>query len=179
MAGSAPRYARAFAEVTQEARLDSNAAEQQLRDFAAALSTSRELRELLDNPAVEMTQKLKVIHALAPRIGMYAQVRNFVAVILDHHRLAELDQIIDEYRSIADALSGTTEARVTSARPLDPVSRAELERQITTLSGGPIRVSYTEDPALLGGAVVEVGSTVYDGSLRTQLDQLKHRLVNA
>lgn len=179
MAGSAPRYARAFAEVTQAARLDSSAAEQQLRDFSSALSTSRELREYLESPSIEMTHKLAMIDALAPRIGMFVQVRNFIAVILDHHRLSELDEIIDEYRSISDALSGTTEARITSARPLDAIARAELEGQITRLTGGPVRVSYSENADLIGGAVVEIGSTVYDGSLRTQLDQLKNRLVNA
>ena len=179
MASSAPRYARAFAEVAESARLDPNAAEQQMRDFSDALSTSRELREYLENPSVEAARKLGVIDALAPRIGMYAQVRNFIAVIVDHHRLGELDEIVTEFRRIIDERSGVAEARITSARPLDGGTRAELEQQISKLTGGPIRASYAEDPNLLGGAVVEIGSTIYDGSLRAQLDQLKNRLVNA
>ena len=179
MASSAPRYARAFAEVAESSHLDSNAAEQQLRDFADALATSRELREFLENPSVENEGKLKVIDALAPRIGMYPQVRNFVAVIMDHHRLGEFNEIVDEFRRISDEHSGVTEARITSARPLDRGARAELEGQISKLTGGPVRASYAENPDLLGGAVVEVGSTIYDGSLRAQLDQLKSRLVNA
>ena len=179
MASSAPRYARAFAEVADSVRLDSDAAEQQMRDFADALNTSRELREFLENPAVEAARKLKVLDALAPRIGMYPQVRNFIAVILDHRRLGEFNDIIDEYRRISDEQAGITEAHITSARPLDKAARAELEAQISKLVGGPIRTSYAEDPALLGGAVVEIGSTVYDGSIKAQLDQLKNRLVNA
>jgi F-type H+-transporting ATPase subunit delta len=179
MASSAPRYARAFAEVADSVRLDPNAAEQQMRDFADALTTSRELREFLDNPSVEGARKLKVLDALAPRIGMYPQVRNFIAVILDHRRLGEFNEIIDEYRRISDERAGIKEARITSARPLDKVARAELEGQIAKLTGGPVRASYAEDPALLGGAVVEIGSTVYDGSIKAQLDQLKNRLVNA
>jgi F-type H+-transporting ATPase subunit delta len=179
VASSAPRYARAFAEVAESSHLDSNAAEQQLRDFADALATSRELREFLENPSVENEGKLKVIDALAPRIGMYPQVRNFVAVIMDHHRLGEFNEIVDEFRRISDEHSGVTEARITSARPLDRGARAELEGQISKLTGGPVRASYAENPDLLGGAVVEVGSTIYDGSLRAQLDQLKSRLVNA
>jgi F-type H+-transporting ATPase subunit delta len=179
VASSAPRYARAFAEVVESARLDSNAAEQQLRDFADALASSRELREFLQNPSIEGARKLKVIDALAPRIGMYPQVRNFIAVIVDHHRLGEFNEILDEYRRISDEHSGIIEARITSARSLDAVARAQLEGQISKLTGGPVRASYSEDPDLLGGAVVEIGSTIYDGSLRAQLDQLKTRLVNA
>ena len=179
MATAAPRYARAFAEVAESSRLDVNAAEQQLRDFADALATSRDLREFLDNPSVEGARKLKVIDALAPRIGMYPQVRNLIAVIVDHRRLSEFGEIIDEFRRIIDESSGVTEARITSARPLDRAARAELESQISKLTGGPIRASYAENPSLLGGAVLEIGSTIYDGSLRAQLDQLKNRLVNA
>jgi F-type H+-transporting ATPase subunit delta len=179
VASSAPRYARAFTEVADSARLDPKAAEQQMRDFADALNTSSELREFLENPSIEAASKLKIIDALAPRIGMYPQVRNFIAVITDHRRLAELNDIIEEYRRISDERAGISEARITSARPLDSAARAELERQVSKLTGGPIRASYAEDPSLLGGAVVEIGSTVYDGSIKAQLDQLKTRLVNA
>jgi F-type H+-transporting ATPase subunit delta len=179
VASSAPRYARAFADVAESSQLDSNAAEQQMRDFADALTTSRELREFLENPSIDMPRKLKVLDALAPRIGMYPQVRNFIAVILDHRRLGELNDIITEFRRLADERSGITEAHITSARPLDTAARSELEAQVSKLTGGPVRASYSEDPNLLGGAVVEIGSTIYDGSLRAQLDQLKNRLINA
>ena len=179
MASSAPRYARAFAEVAESARLDAKTAEQQMRDFSDALNTSTELRDFLGNPSVERASKLKVIDALAPRIGMYPQVRNFIAVITDHSRLYELNEIVDEYSRISDERAGIREARITSARPLDNAARAELERQVSKLAGGPVRASYAEDSSLLGGAVVEIGSTVYDGSIKAQLDQLKTRLVNA
>jgi len=179
VASSAPRYARAFAEVAESVRLDAAAAEQQMRDFADALHTSRELREFLENPSIESSRKLKVLDALAPRIGMYPQVRNFIAVIMDHRRLGEFNEIVEEYRKISDERAGITEARITSARTLDASARVELEQQISKLTGGPVRASYAEDPNLLGGAVVEIGSTVYDGSIRAQLDQLKNRLVNA
>jgi F-type H+-transporting ATPase subunit delta len=179
VASSAPRYARAFAEVAESMRLNSDAAEQQMRDFADALAISRELREFLENPSIEAVRKLQLLDALAPRIGMYPQVRNFIAVILDHHRLGELNEIIAEYRRISDERAGITEARITSARPLDTAARGQLEAQISKLTGGPVRASYSENPNLLGGAVVEIGSTIYDGSIRAQLDQLKNRLVNA
>jgi F-type H+-transporting ATPase subunit delta len=179
VASSAPRYARAFAEVAESARLDAAAAQQQMRDFADTLAGSSELRELLENPSIEMAKKLKVLDAIAARLRMFAQVRNFIAVILEHHRLPELDQILTAYRELADEHSGAVEARITSSRPLNPVDRAQLEAQIAKLAGARVRASYAEDASLLGGAVVEIGSTIYDGSVRAQLQQLKQKLVNA
>ena len=78
-----------------------------------------------------------------------------------------------------DEHAGAVEARITSARPLNAADRAQLEAQIAKLAGARVRASYGEDATLLGGAVVEIGSTVYDGSVRAQLQQLKQRLVNA
>jgi F-type H+-transporting ATPase subunit delta len=179
MASSAPRYARAFAEVAESAKLDAGKAQQQLRDFADTLAGSGELREFLENPSIEIPKKLKVLNAIAGRLGMFAQVRNFIAVILEHHRLVELDEILAEYRNLVDEHAGAVEARITSSRPLNGVDRAQLEAQIAKLAGARVRASYTEDASLLGGAVVEIGSTIYDGSVRGQLQQLKQRLVNA
>ena len=173
------RYAHAFASVANSNHLDVAAAQQQLNDFSATLSGSRELREVLMNPSIANEQKLKILDAIAGRIGMFPQVRNFIAVIMDHQRLAELDEILTEYHAVADDQSGLTEAEVTSARPLNDEDRAELEAQVAKLAGGRVRTTYSQDASLLGGAVVSIGSTVYDGSIRTQLQQLKQKLVNA
>jgi F-type H+-transporting ATPase subunit delta len=180
MASAAPRYAHAFSQVTEAAGLDAAAVRQQLSDFAETLAGSGELRELLMNPSIEIQQKIKVLDAMAARMGMSTQVRNFIAVILDHQRLAELDEIFSAYAEIVDEHSGAAEATVTTAHPLNAEDRASLEAQIAKLAGGArVRASYAEDASLLGGAVVQIGSTVYDGSVRAQLQQLKHRLVNA
>jgi F-type H+-transporting ATPase subunit delta len=179
MASSAPRYARAFAEVAESVRLDAAAAQQQLRDFAETLAGSGELREFLENPSIEIGKKLKVLDAIAARIGMFLQVRNFLAVILEHHRLGELEDILTAYRDLVDEHAGAVEARITSSRKLNQADRAQLEAQIAKLAGARVRASYTEDASLLGGAVVEIGSMIYDGSVRAQLQQLKRRLVNA
>ena len=173
------RYAHAFADVAESAHLDLRAAESQLRDFADTVAGSRDLRELLDNPSIERGAKLKVIDAIAARLSLYAQVRNFLAVIVEHRRLAELNDIIAAYREIADKDSGAVEARITTARPLNDSDRAQLEAQVAALAGARVRASYAQDAALLGGAVVEIGSTIYDGSIRAQLQQLKQRMVNA
>lgn len=173
------RYAHAFASVAASRHLDAAAAQQQARDFSETLKGSRELREVLMNPSIPGGQKLKVIDAIAARIGMLPQVRNFIAVIMDHQRLAELDEILSEYHEIADEQSGLTEAEIVTAHPLNGEDRAELEAQVAKVAGGRVRATYREDATLLGGAVVRIGSTVYDGSLRGQFAQLKQRLVNA
>jgi F-type H+-transporting ATPase subunit delta len=173
------RYAHAFASVAAASHLNVAAAQQQLSDFSGTLAGSRELREVLMNPSIANEQKLKVLDAIAGRIGMFPQVRNFIAVIMNHQRLDELDEILTEYHAVADDQSGLTEAEVTSARPLNDNDRAELEAQVQKLAGGRIRTTYSQDATLLGGAVVRIGSTVYDGSIRAQLQQLKQKLVNA
>jgi len=179
VASPAPRYARAFAEVQESAKFDVVAALQQMRDFGATLADSHELREFLENPSIEMAKKLKVLDAIGARIGFFPQVRNFMAVILEHHRLNELEEILAEYEELADEHAGAVEAKITSSRPLNAEDRAQLESQIAKLAGAKVRASYAEDASLLGGVLVEIGSTIYDGSVRAQLQQLKQRLVNA
>jgi F-type H+-transporting ATPase subunit delta len=173
------RYAHAFAAVASKQHLDVSAAEQQLNDFAGTLAGSHDLREVLMNPSIPNPQKLKVIDAIAQRIGMFPAVRNFIAVIMEHQRLHELNEILTEYHTIADEQSHMAEAEITSARPLNDQDRADLEAQVAKLAGGRIRATYHQDPTLLGGAIVRIGSTVYDGSIRAQLQQLKQKLVNA
>jgi F-type H+-transporting ATPase subunit delta len=173
------RYAHAFASVAASNHLDANAVQQQLRDFNDTLAGSHELHEVLVNPSIPSEQKLKVLDAISGRIGMIPQVRNFVAVIMDHQRLSELDEILAEYHEIADEQSGLAEAEITSAHPLNEEDRAQLEAQVAKVAGGRVRASYRQDATLLGGAVVRIGSTVYDGSLRGQFQQLKQKLVNA
>ena len=173
------RYAHAFASVAASKHLDANAAQQQLRDFSDTFTGSHELREVLMNPSIVNEQKLKVLDAIAGRIGMIPQVRNFLAVIMDHQRLSELDEILTEYHEIADEQSGLAEAEITSAHPLNDEDRAQLEAQVAKVAGGRVRATYREDATLLGGAVVRIGSTVYDGSLRGQFQQLKQKLANA
>jgi F-type H+-transporting ATPase subunit delta len=173
------RYAHAFASVAASSHLDVAAVQQQLNDFSGTLAGSHELREVLMNPSIATEQKLRVLDAIAGRIGMFPQVRNFLAVIMDHQRLAELNDILAEYHRVADEQSNLAEAEITSARPLNDQDRAELETQVAKLAGGPVRATFRQDPTLLGGAVVRIGSTVYDGSIRAQFEQLKQKLVNA
>lgn len=174
------RYARALAAVISDQKLDLIAAQGQLNDFANLLDESAELREVLQNPSIPEAQKLKVLDALAPRLGLSRPIRNFIAVLTHHQRLHELRDMISAYANIADENKGIAEVEITTARPLDADNRRLLEQQVAKLAGeSSVQATYREDPSLLGGAVVKLGSTVYDGSVRGQLEQMRQRLATA
>jgi len=174
------RYARALSAVISDQKLDPGTSQSELNDFADLLEASAALREVLENPSIPEPQKLKVLDAIAARAGMSRTVRNVIALITHHERLHELRSIIDAFAALSDEQGGVADAEIVSAHPLDKAHRKLLEEQVSKLSGGQrVRAVYTEDATLLGGAVVRVGSTVYDGSVRAQLQQLKQRLVKA
>lgn len=174
------RYARAFAAVVEETKGNPADARAQLTSFQAALEGSRDLREVLANPAVPEPQKLRLLDALAERMELSRIARNLIAVISAHGRLHEFGEILTAYSTLADAEGHVAEAQIVSARPLDEESRKLLLGQIARLAGTEeVRASYTEDASLLGGAIVRLGSTVYDGSVRAQLEEMKQRLISA
>jgi F-type H+-transporting ATPase subunit delta len=175
----APRYAHAFASVAASANLDVSAAQQQMKDFAGTLADSPHLGEVLADPSLSAEKKLSILDAVCEKIGMYREVRNFIAVIMDHHRLHELQEILDEYHAVAEAGAGIAEAEVTSARELNHDDRQQLEFEISKLAVSRVSVTYKQDPTLIGGAVVRIGSTIYDGSVRAQLEQMKQSLMKA
>ncbi len=179
MAAYASRYARAFAQVIAANHLDGSAAQRQLADFAATLDESRELREVLMNPAISQVQKVKILDAIAPRLGMFSQVRNLIAVVMEHQRLGDLNEILNNYATLADEQSGVIEAEITSAHVLNEDDRRELEVHVARKAGGEVRTTYLQDPSLLGGILLKIGSTVYDGSIKAQLTSLKQRLCKA
>ena len=174
------RYAHALDEVVLEQKLSRGEVSSQLKDFQTTLSESAALREIFENPSIPEEQKLRVLDGIASRLGMSRTVRNFVAVMMNHGRLQELGGIVEAYLERADKDNGVAEAEIVSARPLDEAGRRTLEQSVARLTGGSsVRASYREDPALLGGAVIRVGSTVYDGSVRGQLEQMKQRMFAA
>jgi len=178
MASFASRYARAFTEVIFEVKLDPKAVRRQLDDFAAAWHESRELREFLTDPSFPVEQKVGLLDKLNGTLQMAKETRNFVAVLIRNGRIGGLDEVLVDLRRELNLRLGISEAKVTSARKLDDGERKELEKQIATLTGGTVEAQYEEDSALLGGAVVQVGSTVYDGSVRGRLDRLREELIS-
>jgi F-type H+-transporting ATPase subunit delta len=173
MASVASTYARAFADVVLSAHLDASRATAELRTIAALLAESAELRRVWENPAIPAEQKRRVLDVIAERDGITKQVRNLVAVLIDHRRVHFLEPIIQQVEKELDARLGFAEAEITSARELGDAEKRTLEAQVEKLTGKKVRARYGQDESLLGGAVVRVGSTIYDGSVKGQLERIR------
>jgi F-type H+-transporting ATPase subunit delta len=104
-------------------------------------------------------------------------VRNFLAVLISHERLATLGEIIEEYRLEMNRRLSISDAEIVTARPLQDQERAKLEREVADLAGTRVNATFRQDKSLIGGAMVRIGSTIYDGSVRGRLERLKERLV--
>lgn len=176
MASFASRYARALADVLLEAHQNPKEAQQQLADFAAAWHESRELREFFLDPSFPAEQKVELLDKLNGRLRMSQPVRNFVAILIRNGRVGGFDDVAAEFRREVNRRLGISEAKVTSARALDDQERRELEAGIAKLTGGQVEAQYAVDSSLIGGVIVQAGSTVYDGSVRGRLDQLRQEL---
>ena len=179
MAVFAARYARAFADVVQEAKLNTAEVEQQLKDFSATFAGSKDLRELLLNPSIPAQKRVSILDTVNARIGCGPKVRNFLAVLIRHERLAALGEIFEEYRLEMNRRLAISDAVVVTARPLQDQERASLEGQVAALAGTRINATFRQDKSLIGGVIVRIGSTIYDGSVRGRLDRLKERLVSS
>jgi F-type H+-transporting ATPase subunit delta len=170
------RYACALADVVLGKHLDRQQTAQELALFAQLMESSRELRTIWQNPSVEGVQKRKVLDWIVARAGASQMVRNFIAVLIDRHRISALREVIREVELELNKHAGLTEAEVTSARPMSDLAKRALEARMEELTGKPVLAHYATDASLLGGAVVKAGSTVYDGSLRRQFEELKEQL---
>jgi len=170
------RYARALVDAVDDMKLDARAVVQQLSALVDLVRASADLRHVWENPAIPADQKRKLLDAIATREGVLKPVRNFVAVLIDHRRAAALPEIAKQVELEMDRRLGLAEAQVTSARELSPDERRDLESQMERLTGKKVRAKYATDGRLLGGAVVRLGSTIYDGSVRGQLQKMKERL---
>jgi F-type H+-transporting ATPase subunit delta len=135
------------------------------------------LRRVLENPSIPGDRKRAVLDAIAKRLGTTRQVRNFIAVVTDHRRLPLFSEILKQLEQELNDRQGFAEAQVSTARPLSDHEKQMLEAEITTLTGKKVRARYEQDSSLLGGAVVQVGSTIYDGSVKGQLEKIQEQLV--
>jgi F-type H+-transporting ATPase subunit delta len=171
----AKRYAAALADVAME----QGAAEpvkKNLADFAEAVRGSADLANLLASPSVPRGNKQAVIGKLAARMGVGKIFRNFLLLLADNRRTALLPEIAEAFDALLLERMGIAEAQVTSAAELTAAQKTELNGAMERLTGKKVQSRYRVDRGLLGGAVVRIGSTVYDGSVREQLDRLRDRL---
>lgn len=171
------RYASAFLDVVAAAKLDTKAIDQQFSDFLATWEGSCELREFFTNPAIPAAQKRAILDKLNARIGMMKELRNLMAVLIDHDRIGQVAEVVAAYRSILQEKMGIKPAEIVTARELSTEERDALVAEVAKVAGAQIDASFSQDKSILGGAVVRIGSTVYDGSVRGRLERLREELV--
>jgi F-type H+-transporting ATPase subunit delta len=166
-----------LADVLADEKLDASKAVEQLRSLVAAFQESRDLREVWESPAIAVEQKRGVLDAIAARIGITDRpVRNFIAVLIDHNRIALLPEIVKQLEIELNNRNGRIDAQIVSARELGPEQRSALIAELSRMTGKIVLPFYVTDKTLIGGVTVRVGSTIYDGSVRGQLLRIRQQL---
>lgn len=149
----------------------------ELDDFAAAYRSSAELRDSLETPALTMREKSRLLEALAARLAASPITLNFLRLLATNYRMAMLDQVVAAYRRISQARLGIVEVKISSAADLSEAERNALTARFRALTRHPVELEFRLDKNLLGGILAQIGSTVYDGSVRGRLERIGHQLV--
>lgn len=173
------RYARAYADVAVKNKLNPEKTIAEFQQMADVVNSSRELRNVLQNPAVTREQKLKLLDSIIHHIGATKMLRNFLAVLIDNRRIGNIGDLLEQFKQELDRRMGIAEAKVSSVRELSAAEKKSLEQQLATLTGKTVRATYSQDPSLLGGVLVRVGSTIYDGSVQGRLQRMRQELATA
>jgi len=176
MASVTKTYARAFADVVFHQRIDPAKALNETQSIAQLVAANKPLREVWDAPSIPAEQKRGVLDAIVAREKISRPVRNFIAVLIDHHRINFLHSIVKQFEQELNQRMGFSEAEIISARELSEPERRTLETQVEKLTSRKVRARYAQDRAILGGAVVRVGSTIYDGSVRGRLERIRQAI---
>jgi F-type H+-transporting ATPase subunit delta len=174
-AGAASRYARALADVALDDK-DADRVRHDLGSLAEAFRLSADLRAFLESPSISHDLKHRAASELASRMDLVPAVRNCVFLLIDHHRTELLGEIRGAFEAELNARLGIAQAEVTSARELSDEERRKLTTALERCTGKRIEARFRRDESLVGGTVVRVGSTIYDGSVREQLMRLREQL---
>lgn len=174
------RYARALVDVVTSpgapAAGDPRVLAGQLKEFAQVLEQNSELKILFATPAISAARKLTVLSEIAPKMGLNAVAHNFLGVVLEHERFAMLADIVEAFELLLNERLGIVVAQVSSARALGDTEKQALETALRQRTGKQVQMKFSLDPTLIGGVTAQVGSTIYDGSVRGQLERLRAEL---
>lgn len=175
MRSASLQYANALADVAL-AQGAAAPVTQQLGDFTAAYASSAELRNMLASPAVSKAEKRAVAERISARLGASKIVRNFLFVVIDHQRTPLLPKIFESFENVVRERQGVAEAEIFSPTALNEAQKKQLTQALERLTGKRVETRFSLDTGLLGGAMVRVGDTIYDGSLRKSLNALREQL---
>ena len=174
MSVAASRYAKALLDVLYPAKAEIG--RDQLVTFSSLLSQQSEARLLLENPTVSAEKRKELLGKLSNALGLDTPIRNFLNLLVERNRLELLDEVVSTYEGLLDEKLGVVRARVTSAQELDAKQRDEVASRLKALTGKKVRMEVLVDPSLIGGLVAQVGSTIYDGSIRQRLQAFRNNL---
>ncbi len=170
------RYARAlFSLASEENRVA--AVREELRRLGALLEASPELRAVLLQPLHPAAERRSVLESVAERLAASSLLRRFYSYLIDQRRLVAFAEIEAEFVRLADEAAGRSRVRLKTAQPLSEAQTERLVRALSARAGTQVELEIEVDPELVGGLVAQLGDTVYDGSLRTQLQQLRSALL--
>lgn len=174
------RYAQALADAVfaPNSGVDPRQVSSELHSFDDTVRSVPELKNVLLSPAVATGRKRAVVERLAAALPLSRLVRNFLFVLIDRRRADLLHEIAPAFDAAVDERLGLVRAEVTSAAPLSDAQVSELEAALSQVAGRKVRCEFQVDPSLIGGVVARIGSTVYDGSVRSQLDAMRQTLVS-
>ena len=148
----------------------------EIESLGSLFDESRELRDALLTPLHPAAERKSAIRAIAQRASLSPLVQNFLCYLIDQRRLIDFSEIIDAYGAFSDEAEGMVTAEVVAASPLDDRRKDRLRRALSERTGQEVKLEIVVDPKLIGGAIAKVGDLVFDGSLRTQLGQLRANL---
>ena len=172
---AAHRYAKALFGLAEEEHRHREV-RSELADLISLFDENQELRDALLTPLHPASERKAALRAVAERIGTSRLVENFISYLVDQRRLIDFHSIVEAYGELADDAEGLLTAEVIAASPLDDRRKDRLRRALSDRTGREVRLEIKIDPALIGGAIAKVGDLVFDGSLRTQLGQLRANL---
>jgi F-type H+-transporting ATPase subunit delta len=174
MSVAASRYAKALLDVLYPARAESGI--DQLRKFLSVLSEQDDARLVFENPTLSVVSRKDLLDKMGDALSLDPPIRNFLGLLIERNRLDLLDEIAKTYEALLDEKLGIVRARVTTALALDAIQQEQVSARLHALTGKKVRMETFVDPTLIGGLVAQVGSTIYDGSIRQQLQTFRNSL---
>ena len=171
----ARRYAEALADVSTD-RNQVDQVVQELKQFVELYQASPELSSLIPNSGISQADKLKVLNAIIDRTRPSDVTGNLLRMLLKHYRLESVSVVYQEFQKEINRRKGIVPAEVTTASPVGAAERDMMVGRLQAVTGKQVQVNFIVDPALIGGAVTRIGSVVYDGSIRTQLQTIKQKM---
>ncbi len=173
--GIAKRYAQALFDIAEEEN-KYQAYYNELKQFSAIIRENGNLHDFFANPVFDRHEKKAVIGEVLKKTGISATTSNFLKLLVDKGRIAHIQEIEEYYEELMDSVLKKARVQVKTAFPLKPDAAADLKKKLEGITGKEVEMMVEEDRSLIGGMVVKIGDTLYDGSIKSQLNNIRELL---